>query len=430
MAEEKYLRAQRANYYQGPEPTTTRAAWLTAAVGAGKYATRRIYFDFSHWQSDGKGKTNVDWDALGKYPQVGGAYVKLGEPGNRGEAFSLDTDLWQDDCFDQNLDGMYRNKMWIGAYTYLNCGWPLDRGYTQKGFDDIHERGNRSVEEHADKLIRDLNIYITVRRIMAGAGRSYNAAKLAGLKLRPIDKLVLDVEDVWLNGGAMIGDGWMGRTVSGCINGLKWLAEHGFLGNLKSDEIWSYSSKWVIDTYGPTYLKTALDTQPSIVAGYYWNNDTRKTTVNGLINTYLASIPNSWTPRLFGIPKMYQVAACFTIPEVAGGTSACDVNVLNMEDAEFDAINPKWVARRGAVTPPPVEPDPEPEPETPKIFTATVLGTSHNVRQAATIKAADIGDLAKGAKLQIEKVGTVDGYEWGRIIGGGYIALTGNVKVE
>lgn len=127
---EEAIRKQRANYYQGPGDegpgreiqAGTRAAAMAAAAGAGKYAGRKVYFDFSHWQSDGKGKSNVDWDALAKHPQVGGAYVKLGEPGNSGFAGDLATDGWMDDCFDQNVDGLYRNRLWIGAYTYLNLG--------------------------------------------------------------------------------------------------------------------------------------------------------------------------------------------------------------------------------------------------------------------------------------------------------------------
>ncbi|CAK0748243.1 hypothetical protein CCP3SC15_1540004 [Gammaproteobacteria bacterium] len=294
---QKQLTAQRKNYYQPPEHQIAAAV----APGAGKYATNRFYCDFSHYQSFADGTTSVDWDALAKYPKFGGAYCKLGEVGNTGASFDLVTDNWMDSAFDSSMNGLYRNKLWMGAYLYVNCGWPLDRGWTLGGFNSCHEKGTKTDDQHANDLFKDPNIYITVRKLKQGAGRSFDAAKIKKCGDVPIDKLVGDVEDMYLNNGSMIGSGWMARTYAGWYNGITWLMDHGYMRKV---DIWTYSSKWVIDTAGGGDLSTVLEMHPSIVAGYYWNNTIRATTVPELVDKYIASIPNNWTPRLFGTPKL------------------------------------------------------------------------------------------------------------------------------
>jgi hypothetical protein len=391
-------------------PAASRTATVEAA-GAGKYAGRKIYFDFSHWQSDGKGKSSVDWDALAKHPRFGGAYVKLGEPGVRGMAADLESDAWMDDCFDQNIDGLYRNRLWIGAYTFLNLGWPLDRDFDQPRFDKLHERGTKSEDEYAASLLTDLNIYITVRKVMQNAGRDIKPAKLRTLKAKPIDKVILDVEDIHRNNGDLIGDGWMARTYSGCVNGLVWLADHGYLGGLTSADFWNYGSRWVIDGYGPFYLDNALATRPSICAGYYWNSTVKHTTFDELLWKYLAQIPNAWTPLLFGMPVMYQVADSFTLPEVGGGKSAVDVNVLNMTDEEFDLLNPKWVARRAAVVVPPVVvPDP--------VYKEGTVTAAAGVRLREGINGTQRGVLPKGFVVDVLETKKSGNETWIRVARG------------
>ena len=427
------LLAFRQNYYE-PQPATRLAE--IQAVGLNMYASRRKFIDTSHWQSKVDGTTSVDWDTLAKYPDFGGAYFKLGEPTARGvpgpnRADELENlKLWFDTAFASTYAALMKNKLWCSPYLFVNMGWPVDRTVGEKSFDTSHDPYGKTIEQHVNDLLTDINIWCILKQIKIGTGWTFDARVLKNCADLEYDKLVLDVEDVYLNSGKLIGDVWMGKTLDGLCRGLEYLMEHGYM---KKREIWIYSSEWVLKTFGNLHLRTVCDRYPTINAGYYWNNDTRVTTWEQLSSYWLNMIPNNWHPGLFGEPILHQVAACFAIPEHLGRNgqySALDVNVCNLSDTAFDTRNPEWVARRGAVVPPPVEPPP-PEPVNNRRF-VTVLGPTHNIRQGAgVVGIADVGDLTKGARLEVELLpGTVDGYQFAEITGGLYIALTGNVKAE
>ncbi|CAK0748256.1 hypothetical protein CCP3SC15_1540005 [Gammaproteobacteria bacterium] len=94
-----------------------------------------------------------------------------------------------------------------------------------------------------------------------------------------------------------------------------------------------------------------------------------------------------------------------------GKPSAVDVNVLNMTDAEFDAINPDWVKRRGEVTPPP------PPPVEKKMY-ATVLKTGLRERTAPTNTTNNvIASMQAGATVEITQQVKADGITWGKFEG-------------
>lgn len=411
-------------------------AKLTAATALNMYASRRKYIDTSHWQSKVDGSTSVDWDALAAYPDFGGAYFKMGEPTARGKPGPNRADeleslkLWFDTAFPSTLAALTKNKLWKSPYLFVNMGWPVDRGVMKDSFTKSHDPYGKTPDQHVNDLLTDINIWCVVKQLKIGTGWTFDAAVLKSCADVEYDKLVLDVEDVYLNSGALIGDVWMGLTLDGLCRGLEYLMNNGYM---KKREIWIYSSEWVLKSFGNLHLRTVCDRYPTINAGYYWTNDTRITTWKQLSEYWLNMIPNNWHPGLFGEPILHQVAACFAIPEHLGRNgeySALDVNVSNLSDAAFDARNPEWVARRNEVTPPPPPVDPPPPPAE-EVFRVKVLGIFHNVRLSPSVNGLDIGDLPKSAVVTAKKVsGTTDAYEWYEITGGMFIAITPNVKIE
>jgi hypothetical protein len=131
-------------------------------------------------------------------------------------------------------------------------------------------------------------------------------------------------------------------------------------------------------------------------------------------------LPQSdWTPKPFGFTDKREKPWLFW--QFSGDP---DWNLFNgTKDELYSRVG---YVPHGTITPPVVVPPPAPA----KRYFLTVNTSYVNVRTKPGITGKDVGDLPAGTTVEVVPDMQADGYPWYKVIGGLYVAKTGNTTIK
>jgi hypothetical protein len=368
----------------------------------GKYASRPIVLGFS------KDQTSVDWPELAKHPQIFGGICRLGSVDNVFNAQTLESDAWMDPTFDNNVTGLYNDKLWIGAEIDLDPGWFTSRGISMDGVRAIFKGTDNEI---ANNLLYEPHIYLYIRKVKNGSGRIFTADKIKTLTEKPIDAVVINYQRYWLTNSNTVYDAHSGLAIQTLVDGLRWLMAKGYI---KTRKILVRTSSWFLTNYSPIYGQNTVDANSTVCVGNLWDNKTAyDTTIEGIVEK-MKLVPDSTDLPYVGNDVQFLNISenYFKIPEISGFVS---LSVFNGTLEKMKNDYPSWTARSGSVvvvTPPPVVP---PVPVTKKYFIPTV--TNLNMRSAPTTATTTnkVGTAVINGVNEILEEKDADGQHWVKV---------------
>lgn len=364
------LRKNRADPKPPKPGLIHRARTLLSLAPTNYFGTHPVFIDLNTIHQ------KVNWAALKNRP-IAGYMDKCGEVDD-----TAGPDSWMNPNFSGSVQGAADAGAGFVGFLFSHCGaWWLNSQYTQQGVSDIFDKASPATDTQRMKnlLMQNKEFALIVRQWAIGDGWTTDPEWLKTAHFRRVQKWVIDIERWWrsyteyldyLRGNRTISQvkvidpPWISFSVKDLQERLIWAMSHGYLP-AADIEIVDYSGKWFINQYSPSDLGTFLQTKSTWPAIWYWGAGSVATTIEDLINTQLASIPDSWRDTtsfknaMFGQTiRWVQISGDrFTIPEITdnnGKPTAFDVNVYVAPD-DYKT----WLGITG--TPPPPPPDTNPD---------------------------------------------------------------------
>lgn len=415
---QKRLQEERAKS-SVPIPVLRRAFNAIAGTAAGFWQTRALWMDFSDWEPV------IDFSLFEK---IDGVMVKLFEVDD-----TTNPAGWIQKGKNDIIYAAQRyNKPCVG-YMYNNTAYWPKNGFTAVSVNNLFDNEPTNDLKMKSLIDHDPQFKSLLRSWALGSLylEDITALRDGRVKFLPLAAIAIDVErscwdynDYYANPTTYrkVDDYWIMFSTKWFKEKLSWAMQHGYLPQVPinaPDDTPVYSGNWFIQQFGPVQFKTFLETCVSWVAGYYWSGAAVVTTIEEFKSKYLAQIPETWRPVLFGKARWLQITGDkFRIPQVKdtlGRMVGVDINVsLFTKEQDY-----AWLGFVPAPVPTP-DPDPIPDPVWVERVVVRMLSDETNLRtQPSAVGTGSIcGKVVKGQTLMYwEETRQVGADTWYRVTG-------------